>query len=440
MRKTNTLFKELKSFLILWSTQSFSALGSAMTGFALIIWSYQQQGSALTTALLSVCTYAPYVLVSIFAGALSDKWDKKVAMLVCDSVAALTTVAVLILLQANTLQIWHLYCINAVNGLMNTVQKPAADVTVSLLTPQKHYQKVSGLQSFSNSLVTILTPMIATPVLAFFGIKAVIFFDLFTFCVAFVNLLCFIRIPQIQTAKEEAESVLTSAKAGLQYLKHNRGILHMILFFALVNLTASVYNAALPAMLLSRNGGSETALGVVNAVTGVTMLIGSVFASVVPEPKSRVRVICNSILISMSTENFFLAFGQSIPIWCIGAILGWICIPVMNANLDVLFRNKIPIQMQGRVFSSRNTLQFFTIPVGYFLGGFLIDKVFEPFMTAQNSAGFLHMLFGQGKGSGAAVLFFVIALFGTLTCLIFRKDKFIWELESKTIVLSESEG
>ncbi|MEG1657324.1 MAG: MFS transporter [Christensenellaceae bacterium] len=429
--KKISMFKELRSFLILWSTQSFSALGSAITGFALIIWSYQQAGSALTTALLSVCTYAPYVLMSIFAGALSDRWNKKTTMLVCDTIAALTTVVVLILLQTNTLQIWHLYCINAVNGLMNTVQKPAADVTVTLLTPQKHYQKVSGLQSFSNSLVTILTPMVATPVLAFFGIKAVIFFDLFTFCVAFISLLCFIRIPQIQTAKENAESVLASAKAGLQYLKQNCGILHIILFFSLVNLTASIYNAALPAMLLSRNGGSETALGIINAVTGVTMMLGSIIASVVPAPKSRVRVICNALLISMSTENFFLAFGQTIPIWCIGAFLGWISIPLMNANMDVLFRSNIPIEMQGRVFAARNTLQFFTIPVGYFLGGILIDKVFEPFMAAQNPDGFMHMVFGLGKGSGAAVLFFVIAVFGALTCLVFRKDPHIWVLESK---------
>ena len=69
--------KELKLFLILWLTQSFSSLGSAMTNFALVIWLYQDSGSALTTALLSVCSYAPYVLMSIFAGAISDKWNKK---------------------------------------------------------------------------------------------------------------------------------------------------------------------------------------------------------------------------------------------------------------------------------------------------------------------------------------------------------------------------
>ena len=429
MKQYNTIFKELKNFLILWSTQSLSALGSSMTSFALIIWSYQQQGSAFTTALLSVCTYAPYVLMSIFAGALSDKWSKKVVMLVCDSLAALSTVIVLVLLRTGNLQMWHIYCLNAVNGLMNTIQKPAADVTVSLLTPEKHYQRVSGLQSFSNSLIGILTPMIATPVIAFFGLKAVIYFDLFTFGIAFFTLLRFVKIPEMKKEQSGTESVLMSAKAGLSYLKRNRGILDVIFFLAAINLTASIYNAALPAMLLSRNGGSEMALGIVNTVTGLAMLAGSVIVSFLPAPKSRVRIICNTLLLSMSTENFFLAFGQSVPVWCIGAVLGWISIPLMNANLDVLLRTNIPIEMQGRVYAARNTLQFFTIPVGYLLGGILVDQVFEPFMALQKGGSILQTFFGQEKGSGAALLFFVIAFIGVITCLIFRKDRHIWELE-----------
>jgi hypothetical protein len=70
--------QEMKTFLLLWLTQSFSGLGSAMTGYALVIWSYTQEGSALMTAFLMVSSYAPYVLLSIFAGALSDKWNKKI--------------------------------------------------------------------------------------------------------------------------------------------------------------------------------------------------------------------------------------------------------------------------------------------------------------------------------------------------------------------------
>ncbi len=429
MNKIKTLLKELKHFLILWSTQSLSSLGSSMTSFALIIWSYQEKGSALTTALLSVSSYVPYVIMSIFAGALCDKWNKKITMLVSDSFAALSTVVVLILLQTGRLEIWHLYCLNAFNGLMNTVQGPAADVTISLLSPQKHYQKVSGMRSLSNSLVNILTPVIATTILTLFSIQAVIFVDLITFATAFCSLLFLVKIPKIKEENSRKETVLQSTKTGLRYLKENRGILDLILFLAAINLTASIYNAAFPAMVLSREGGGDTALGIVNAIKGLALLVGSLIASLLPKPNSRVRIICNTLFFAMSTENLILAFGQSLPIWCIGVTLGWISIPIMNANLDVLFRSHIPISMQGRVFAARNSLQFFTIPIGYFLGGILVDKIFEPFMASQQPGSFFTTVFGMGKGSGAAFVFLFLWVLGVLTCLIFRKDPHIWKLE-----------
>ena len=153
--------KSLKSYTILWATQSLSALGSGMTSYALVLWLYLNSGSALKTALLSVCSYAPYVIMSIFAGALSDKWNKKKIMLICDLIAAISTVAVLILVKTGSLMPWHLYLINAVNGLMNTVQQPASEVAATLLIPKEFYQKTSSMRSFSQSLNSILTPVIA---------------------------------------------------------------------------------------------------------------------------------------------------------------------------------------------------------------------------------------------------------------------------------------
>lgn len=431
MKNIKNKLVEGRTFLILWLTQSFSALGSSMTSYALVIWSYEQQGKAFVTAMLMVCSYAPYVLLSIFAGALSDKWNKKKTMLVCDAVAAATSVAVLILLQTGTLKIWHIYLINFINGMMNTVQSPASDVAITRVLPKKYYQKVGGLRYFSNSINSILTPIIATAVLGLLGMDFVIGFDLITFTLAFLSLLFLIRIPEETVVEKAKESVLTAAKSGIQYLKQNRGIFDLILFLSTINLTASMYNAAFPAMMLSRNGGSETAMGIVNTVVGVTTLLGSLLASFGKAPKSRVRVICNTLLFSMSTENFLLAFGRSVPFWAIGAFCGWIVIPLMSTNLEAILRLKVPVEMQGRVFSCRNTFQFFTIPIGYFLGGLLVDQVFEPLMANQGSGSFLTTVFGTGKGSGTAFLFFFLAIMGIASCLFFRKDHHIWDLENE---------
>ena len=420
--------KQLRAYILLWSTQSLSTLGSSMTSYALVLWLYLRNGSALGTAMLSVCSYAPYVIMSIFAGALSDRWNKKRTMLVCDLAAACSTVAIFLLIKADALQPWHLYVLNALNGLMNTIQQPASEVAATLLIPEAYYQKTSGLRSLSQSMNSILTPILATALFTFAGVDLVIVFDLTTFTAAFLTLLLFIKIPERSTAEQPKEKILTSARAGLSWLRQNPLISNLILFLACINLIASIYNAALPAMLLSRQNSGETVLGLVNTCVGLAALVGSVLAAFLPVPENRVRTICFSLLFSMSSENFLLAFGRTPLVWCIGAVCGWLFIPVMNANMDVIFRSTIPLDMQGRVYSCRNTLQFFTIPIGFLLGGLLVDRVFEPLMAAQPAGGILADLFGEAKGAGAAMLFFVIGIAGVLVCLTFivKLRKYSW--------------
>ena len=422
------LKKELRPYLILWSTQSLSALGSAMTSFALVLWLYETSGSALKTALLSVCSYAPYVLMSIFAGALSDRWNKKRTMLACDAVAAACTVAVLILLKSGTLQTWHIYALNAVSGLMNTVQQPAGDVAATLLVSREYDQKTSGLRSFSGSLNTILTPVIASALFAFSGMELVIAVDLFTFAVAFLALFLFIRIPETALGAEKKDSLLKTARSGLLWLKEHKLILNLMLFLACINLVASAYNAALPALILSRENGGETVLGLLNSIGGLATLAGSVLVGVLPAPKNRVKAVCVTLFVSMSTENLLLALGRTPFVWYLGSVLGWLCIPMMNANLDVINRATIPAEMQGRVYSCRNTFQFFTIPLGYLLGGTLVDRVFEPYMKTADPNGLPARLFGTGSGSGAAFTFLALATAGVAVTLVFswilRNDSF----------------
>lgn len=417
----NTI-KDLKTFLILWSTQSLSQLGSAMTGFALTLWLYEKTGSALQTALLAVCSYAPYVVMSIFAGALSDRWDKKKVMLVCDTMAACCSVAVLVLLKADLLLPVHMYILNALTGLMNTVQQPASDVAMTMITPKEYYQKTSGLRSLSASLVTILNPILATALYALAGMDIVIYVDLTTFAIAFLSLLSGVKL-SVPEKKEEAEkeSFLETARAGLVCLRKNELVLVLILFLAGVNFVASAFDAVLPALILPRKNGGEAVLGMVTSCAGIAMFAGSLIVTVLPAPKNRIRVIYLTMLFSLGTENFILAFTDWPVLWCVGQIIGWLLVPVMSANLDVILRTTIPLDMQGRVYSCRNTLQFFTIPIGLLFGGFMVDDICEPVIAAAPAQGMLVRLFGAGKGSGAAMMMFILGVLGVVICLGFGR-------------------
>ena len=312
--------------------------------------------------------------------------------------------------------VWHLYVLNVISGLMNTVQQPASEVAMTLIIPDKYYQETSGLRSLSRSLISILNPLLATALYSFGGLNGVIAVDIGSFIVAFAALLIFIRIPEKKN--ERKESVLNLAKEGLLFLKENPMIMTLILFMSGVNLVASAFDAALPGYVLPNPKGGSSVLGIVTSCSGVAMIAGSLLISVLPKPKDRVKVIYLTMLFSLGTENFLLAFSREPVLWCVGQIIGWILVPVMSANLDVILRTTIPVELQGRVYACRNTLQFFTIPIGLFMGGFMVDNVCEPFMSLYGHLAILKTLFGVGKGSGAALMMFILGVGGSLICIM----------------------
>lgn len=414
-KKKNKLH-QLKDFLILWSTQSMSQLGSSITAFALTLWLYEKTGSSLSTAALTICSYAPYVMMSIFAGALTDRFDKKKTMLICDVLAVTCTIAVYLLYRTEHLMVWHLYALNAVSGLMNTVQQPASEVAMTLIVPEKYYQKTSALRSLSRSLISVLNPLIATALYSFAGLNGVVAVDVGSFMIAFVALQFFVKIPE--SRGEKKESVLLLAKGGIEFLKKTPMIMTLLLFMAGINLVSSAFDATLPGYVIPNPKGGQAVLGIVTSCSGVAMIIGSLIASYLPKPKDRVKVVYLTMLFAMETENFIMAFAREPMLWCIGQVIGWILVPVMSTNLEVILRNSIPVELQGRVYACRNTLQFFTIPIGLFLGGFMVDDVCEPFMVRYGDSLILKTLFGAGKGSGAALMMFILGISGSLICIL----------------------
>ena len=409
----------LKDFYILWLTQSLSQLGSSITAFALTLWLYEKTGSALSTAALTICTYLPYVIMSIFAGAITDRFDKKKTMLVCDTMAAICTLIIFVLYKTDSLQLWHLYVVNAFSGLMNSVQQPASEVTMTLIVPKEYYQKISGLQSLSRSLISVLNPLIAAALYSLSGLDITFAVDLISFVIAFVSLLVFIDVPY--SSSQSDNNTLTLIKEGLKYLKETPLILTLIIFMSGVNLISSAFDAVLPAYVIPNPKGGSEILGIVTSVSGIAMVMGSLMVSVLPVPEDRVKVVYLTMLFSLGTENFLLAFCREPILWCIGQVIGWILVPVMSANLNVIMRNTIPVELQGRVYACRNTFQYFTIPIGLFLGGLFTDKACEPFMASHSDSIFLTTLFGSGKGSGAALMMFILGVIGIVYCLFMGK-------------------
>ena len=166
--------KLFKKYIILWLSQSVSGLGSSMTGFALVLWAYGQSHSAMSVSLMSFCNYVPYVFLSLFVGDFIDRHKKKAIMLISDSIAAAGSLTVLTFFLAGHLAVWNIYIINVVIGITNAFQQPASAVATGRLVPKEKISNVSGMNSFSNNLIVVFSPMLAAFLFAAGGLPLIL--------------------------------------------------------------------------------------------------------------------------------------------------------------------------------------------------------------------------------------------------------------------------
>ena len=408
-------FKQLHSFLLLWGSQTVSQLGTAMTDYAVIIWVYSRKGTASSVILLTVCTFLPTIFFRFLAGSMVDRQNKKRIMLTADLLAACGTLAVFVLHSADVLQIRHLYVINFLLSLMNAFQEPASFVAVSLLVPKEHYARAGGLQGFSGAAVSILAPALGALLLAAGGLNLVLIVDLATFAVAFLVLLFLIRIPEGERQKTEEEPFSETCLAGIRYLKDHTAILRITLFLAVINFLAKLGNdGMLSLFILGRTGNNQSVLGMVESFTALGVLAGSLLATWMKPVRKRTVLIFVATGLVFS-GNIIQSLTRQPWLWCAAAFGSYLMAAVMNVNEETLMREKVPLEMQGRVFSAKSTLQNFTIPPALLLGGLLADTVFEPFMMTDSPAQqVLSGFFGTGKGAGIGLMFFIVGTAGML--------------------------
>ncbi|WP_034447976.1 MFS transporter [Butyrivibrio sp. AE2032] len=407
--------KDLKTFLILWFSQIVSELGTAMTDYALVIWVYEQKGTASSVTLLTLCIFLPTIFFRFIAGTVADRQNKKLIMLLSDLVAALGTLIIFALYSVSSLAVWHLYIINTLMSLMNSFQVPASFVATSLLVPEKYYTKASGLQGISGSVVSILAPALGSVLIAFGGIKTVLIIDLISFGFAFVVLMFFIRIPEPVGNEENSVPFIRSCLDGIHFLKEHKALLHLTFFVAVINFFAKLGGDGMMApFVLGRTGNDQRILGIVQSSVSAGLLIGSIISTVMKPVKKKCRFVFITCAL-IFTGNIINGLTISPVIWCISNIGTYVTAVIMNVNLTTVMREKVPVEMQGRVTSAQDTLKNFTIPLGLFLGGILADNVFEPFMENEN---ILSGIFGTGHGAGIALIFFISGLSGMIISLI----------------------
>jgi MFS family permease len=411
-----------KSFLLIWSGQTVSLVGTAMSRFGLMIWAYQQTGAATTTALLGFFNYITMVASAPLAGLVVDRVRRKTIMLLADSLAACMSAIALYLFHSGSLQIWHLYGLIAVSGICDAFQYPALNASISLMLPADQLTRASSLNGLADNGSRILAPVLAGILLPIAGIQALLIIDLVTFAASLVTMLL-ASVPQptaVNLTNHSLAGSLADIRIGWRFIHDRKGLLGLALVFSAINLFAGLtYYSIITAMILSKSGQNPRALSLVEASLGVGGIVGGLILTVWGGPKSKVRGLLLATGVSFLLGDGMFCLGRSLPFWMLAGFISNLFIPFITAPNQAIWQCKVPPEIQGRVFSLRGMMQMATIPLGYLLAGPLADHVFEPGMrVGGNLAHLFGWLAGTGPGSGMGLMFACTAISGCLTAII----------------------
>ena len=403
----------MRAFFVVWGGQLISVIGTSVTGFALQFWVFLETGSVTQLAMVTLAVTLPATLLSPVAGALVDRWDRRLVMIGADTLAGAATLLIAFLYFTDALEIWHIYLTAGIGAVGNAFQSPAWLAAMPTLVPKKHLDRANGMTQLIEGVAFVLGPLIAGALLALSGLGAILILDLTTFAIA-VGALIVVRFPRVErTEGDERSSIRTEIRSGWGFLRERTGMMWLLWMYAGVNFVMSFTNVLIIPMILSF--ASESTAGTIFSVGGLGLVAGSLLVSIWGGFKNRIA----SITMGITLVGLLIAMSGVRPNALIigaGFVLMLFTIPFVNTASQVLWQLKVPLGMQGRVFALRRTVASAMSPLAILAAGPLADKVFEPLLAADGALGSsVGSVIGTGPGRGIA---FLVIVSGLLTAML----------------------
>lgn len=393
-------------FIIVWLGQIVSVLTSAMSQFGLTIWMYQQTESALAMGMMQVFFITPFLLISPIAGVMVDRHNRKMMMMVSDLAAGVATTLILIFMYFGLLEFWHLYITSVIYGLGMAFQWPAYSAAITTMVPKEQYGRANGLMSIVEAGPGVAAPMLAGALLPFIGLTGLLLFDVATFLLA-IGALLIVHVPQpprTEEGKQGEGSIWKEAAYGFTYIFKRPSLLGLQLIFFTGNLFSGIGFTVLAPMILARTDSNALMYGSVQTAGALGGLVGGVIMSAWGGFKKRTHGVLGGWIWSGLTFAIVGLVG-GLPIWITGVALGALAGPLINGSNQAIWQAKVAPDVQGRVFSARRLIAWFTNPISPIIAGVLADYLLEPAArTGTGLPGALSWMVGSGPGAGMGLL------------------------------------
>lgn len=364
-----------KNYLVFWSGQLVSLLGSSVAQFVIVWWITLETESALYLSLAALAGFAPMIILSPFAGVLVDRWSRKTMIGIVDFLQALVTVVFIFLFSLELVLIWQVLALLALRGVFQAFHTPAVSAIVPLMVPRDKLSRMNGLNFLFNGAVTLVGPVVAAILLELWKIGEILWIDAATFIIALVPLLL-IHIPSVRDAQDKNPSKNSFKRElgeGIAFIRNARGLLPFTVLATALNFLLTPISTLAPYFIKFEHFGEASDLALVMASFQGGILAGGLLMSLMKGFQKKMVAITFSVyVIFLGYALFALTPTGLFWFMAMAGLVTAFCIPIANVSIQTIIQTIVPFGMLGRVNSVLGALASAASPFGMILSGTLV--------------------------------------------------------------------
>ena len=368
-----------KSYLFFWTGQLFSLLGSMVVFFVLMYWIADEFRDPMLLALASFLYILVMTICMPFAGVIADRINRKMLIVVVDSLQAFATFILILLFQFGVANIWIVYVFISLRSMFQAFHTPTVNAIIPTMVPKDKLSRINGINFLFIGVVQLLAPFLGAILLLFLSVYMILWVDVITFFIALIPLLM-ISIPSVkdihkamnQNEDVEKRSFMQDFKLGLKTLKLIPGLVILIILSMLLNFLIRPLDTLMPLFIIEDHGGTVAHLAFVQMNFTGGMILGAIVTSVKKKWNNKIRVIFISIVVAMIGYLIYAMAppGSFIILGLGGAILGF-NLPIINSLYQTFVQTTVPADKLGRVTSIDHALSSAISPIGAIISGSL---------------------------------------------------------------------
>jgi MFS family permease len=388
----------VRDFRLLWIGQSVSLFGDQFYLVALPWLTLRLTGSAIALGTVLMIAAGTRAIFQLLGGALSDSVSCKLLMVASSVIRAAVTALIAVVVLSGVTQLWHLYILAFIFGMVDAVFFPAFMATIPALVPREHLPAGNAVLRGTGRLMSLMGPAIAGIVISTTSLTLAFAVDSATFVFAAVMIWLMKRQESRSDAPAEEESsdsqlssrfkgLFTSIGEGLRYAWSEPVVRALFLFIAAIEFSyAGAAGVGIAALARNRFQGGATALGWMLSFLGGGMVVGMLLAGSFEGRRHRGRVLISAALV-VAVGLALLGFATDLPIACAVLVLVGIGGGVGNILIMAWIQSRTRKGMLGRVISLLVLGMSVVEPLSFALAGFIVTLNLQALFVA--SGGFL---------------------------------------------------